>query len=104
MQAIAKDKTAIISENNGIIDGVLLGMKIPNLLNQYITQLHVLLTWVHPIKRGSSIFYRMNKMLEKEIKNHKEVKEIIYYSIPNTNINFNKLNYKEFQSMYKKEI
>ena len=104
MQAIAKDKTAIISENNGIIDGVLLGMKIPNLLNPYITQLHVLLTWVHPDKRGSSIFYRMNKMLEKEIKNHKEVKEIIYYSIPNTNINFNKLNYKEFQSMYKKEI
>jgi hypothetical protein len=104
MQAIAKDKTAIISENNGIIDGVLLGMKIPNLLNPYITQLHVLLTWVHPNKRGSSIFYRMNKMLEKEIKNHKEVKEIIYYSIPNTNINFNKLNYKEFQSMYKKEI
>ena len=104
MQAIAKDKTAIISENNGIIDGVLLGMKIPNLLNPYITQLHVLLTWVHPNKRGSSIFYRMNKMLEKEIKNHKEVKEIIYYSIPNTNINFNKLNYKEFQSMHKKEI
>ena len=104
MQAIAKDKTAIISEHNGIIDGVLLGMKIPNLLNPYITQLHVLLTWVHPNKRGSSIFYRMNKMLEKEIKNHKEVKEIIYYSIPNTNINFNKLNYKEFQSMYKKEI
>ena len=104
MQAIAKDKTAIISENNGIIDGVLLGMKIPNLLNPYITQLHVLLTWVHPNKRGSSIFYRMNKMLEKEIKDHKEVKEIIYYSIPETNINFNKLNYKEFQSMYKKEI
>ena len=62
MEAIAKDKTAIISENNGIIDGVLLGMKIPNLLNPHITQLHVLLTWVHPNKRGSSIFYRMNKI------------------------------------------
>ena len=61
MKAIAKDKTAVISENNGIIDGVLLGMKIPNLLNPHITQLHVLLTWVHPNKRGSSIFYRMNK-------------------------------------------
>jgi hypothetical protein len=104
MEAIAKDKTAIISENDGVIDGVLLGMKIPNLLNPQITQLHVLLTWVNPNKRGSSIFYRMNKMLEKEIKNHKEVKDIIFYSIPKTNINFNKLNYKEFQLMYKKEV
>ena len=105
MKSIAKDKTAVISEDeNGVIDGVLLGMKIPNLLNPYLTQLHVLLTWVHPNKRGSSIFYRMNKKLEKEIKNHKEVKDIIFYSIPKTNINFNKLNYKEFQLMYKKEI
>ena len=104
MKAIAKDKTSIVSENDGTIDGVLLGIKIPNLLNPNMIQLHVLLTWVHPNKRGSSIFYRMNKMLEKEIKNHKEVKEIIYYSIPETNINFNKLKYKEIQSMYKKEI
>ena len=105
MKAIAKDRTAVISEDKDkIIDGVLLGMKIPNLLNPHITQLHLLLTWVHPDKRGSSIFYRMNKMLEKKIKNHKEVKDIIFYSIPKTNINFNKLNYKEFQSMYKKEV
>jgi hypothetical protein len=105
LHACVKDKTVIVSENiNGVIDGVLLGIKIPNLLNPYRTQLHILLTWVHPDKRGSSIFYRMNKKLEETIKNHKEVKDIIYYSIPETNINFNKLNYKEFQSMYKKEI
>ena len=104
-KAIAKDRTAVISEDKDkIIDGVLLGMKIPNLLNPHLCQLHILLTWVHHDKRGSSIFYRMNKMLEKEIKNHKEVKDIIFYSIPKTNINFNKLNYKEFQSMYKKEV
>ena len=67
MKAIAKDKTSIVSENDGVIDGVLLGIKIPNLLNPNNIQLQVLLTWVHPNKRGSSIFYRMNKMLEKEI-------------------------------------
>jgi len=103
-KAIAKDKTSIISQDNNEYNGMIMGLKFPNLLNPHITQLHVLLTWVHHNKRGSSIFYRMNKMLEKETKNHKEVKEIIYYSIPTTNINFNKLNYKQFQSMYKKEI
>ena len=105
MTAIAGDKTSIVSEEDGIINGLLLGLKIPNLLNPHLIQLHILITWVNPNKRGSSIFYRMHKAFEKEIKeNHKEVKDIIYYSIPETNINFNKLNYKEFQSMYKKEI
>tara|TARA_R110002012_G_scaffold264491_1_gene447859 strand:+ start:2142 stop:2579 length:438 start_codon:yes stop_codon:yes gene_type:complete len=104
-KAIAKDKTSIISQNNNEYNGMIMGLKFPNLLNPHLIQLHVLITWVHPNKRGSSVFYRMHKAFEKMIKeNHKEVKEIIYYSIPTTNINFNKLNYKEFQSMYKKEI
>ena len=104
-KAIAKDKTSIISQDNNEYNGMIMGLKFPNLLNPHLIQLHVLITWVHPNKRGSFIFYRMHKAFEKMIKeNHKEVKEIIYYSIPTTNINFNKLNYKEFQSMYKKEI
>ena len=104
-EAIAKDKTSIVSHDNNEFNGMIMGIKVPNLLNPHSIQLHVLITWVHPNKRGSSIFYRMHKAFEKTIKeNHKEVKEIIYYSIPETNINFNKLNYKEFQSMYKKEI
>jgi len=103
--AIAKDKTSIISQDNDEYNGMIMGLKFPNLLNPNLIQLHVLITWVHPNKRGSSVFYRMHKAFEKTIKeNHKEVKEIIYYSIPKTNINFNKLNYKEFQSMHKKEI
>ena len=97
--ACAKDKTAIVSENDGVIDGVLLGMIIPNLLNPHKQQLHILLTWVNKDKRGSSIFYRMHKMLEKE---HNNIETIIY-SIPETNVNFKKLGYKEFQTMYIKE-
>ena len=106
MQAIAKDKTSVVSVNDdGVIDGVLLGIKVPNLLNPKDTQLHIILTWVHPNKRGSSIFYRMNNKLEKEvIKTHKDINDVIYYSIPQSNINYNKLDYKEFQTMYKKEI
>ena len=104
-KAIAKDRTSIVSQDNNEFNGMIMGLKIPNLLNPHLLQMHVLITWVHPNKRGSSIFYRMHKAFEKEIKNnHKEIKEIIYYSIPKTNINFNKLNYKEFQSMYKKEV
>ena len=102
MQAIAKDKTSIVSINNdNVIDGVLLGMRVPNLLNPHNVQFHILLTWVHPDKRGSSIFYRMYKKLEKDVLKNEEV---IFYSIPKTNINFNKLGFKEFQTMYIKEI
>ena len=98
LTACINDKTVIISENNNIIDGVLLGMKIPNLLNPNKTQLHILVTWVNKDKRGSSIFYKMNKLLEKEFK-----METIYYSIPETNINYNRLGYRKFQTMYIKD-
>ena len=98
LESCIKDKTVIVSEQNGIINGVLIGMKVPNLLNPNKIQLHILVNWVHPNKRGSSIFYRMNKLLEKEFN-----METIFYSIPETNINFNKLGYRKFQTMYIKE-
>ena len=104
-KAVAKDRTSIISQDNNEFNGMIMDLKIPNLLNPHLLQMHVLMLWVHPSKRGSSIFYRMHKAFEKEIKdNHKEVKEIIHYSIPETNINFDKLNYKKFQSMHIRKI
>lgn len=99
--AMIKDKTVIVSENNNEIDGCLLGYRIPNLLNPNKVQLHILVTWVREDKRGSSIFYRMNKFLEENI--IKKGEEVIYYSLPETNINHNKLGYIEYQKMFIKE-
>lgn len=99
--AMIQDKTVIVSEDNNEINGCLLGYRIPNLLNPKNVQLHILVTWVREDKRGSSIFYRMNKFLEQNI--IKQGEEVIYYSLPTTKINHNKLGYREFQKMFIKE-
>lgn len=98
MNAIATDKTAVVSVNDGIIDGVLLGFRTPNILNPHNTQLQIIVTWVHPSKRGSSIFYRMNKFLEDNIV--KAGEEIIYHEITETNVNYKKLGYKKLSTLH----
>ena len=99
LENLIKDKTIIVAEEDGIINGVLIGARIPNLLNPHNVQLHILVSWVHKDKRGSSIFYRMNKYLEKNFTGM----DIMFYQIPETNINFDRLGYKKFQTMHIKE-
>ena len=100
LKGLIQDKTIIISENNNKIDGALICAKVPNILNPYITQLQVLVTWVRKDKRGSSIFYRMNSFLEKEFDKY----DIVRYHMPNiTNVDFTKLGYYKISEMYIKE-
>lgn len=97
---LIKEKTIIVSENDGIIDGCLIGAKSPNTLNPYKSQLHMIVTWVHPDKRGSSIFYRMNALLDKDFKNMDK----IYSCMPGiTNVNHERLGYKRISINYIKK-
>lgn len=94
------DKTIIVSEEDGIINGCLIGARVPNALNPYLVQLQILAAWVREDKRGSSIFYRMNNFLDKEFKNFDK----IYSAMPNvTNVKFDKLGYKKISINYIKE-
>lgn len=100
LDACVKDKTVIVSEDNGKINGTIIAIRVPNLLNPKNIQLHVLVNWVDKDKRNSSIFYRMYKKFEKDI--IKDNEEVIFYSVKETNIKFDKLGYKQFQTMYLK--
>ena len=100
LQNLIKDKTVIVSENNSNIDGVLICARVPNILNPHNMQLQILVTWVKKNKRGSSIFYRMNKFLENEFKNFDK----IYYDIHGeTKLNYEKIGYRPLTTGYIKE-
>lgn len=95
-KAAAKDKSAIIAEENGQIIGVLFGVIMPNYL-VHEQQLQILVTWVRPDKRGSSAFIRMFKLLKKQFHNSYD---IVFKEIQETNMDYTKLKLEKIESTY----
>lgn len=84
--------------------GMIVAMKIPNIWNPEIFELHELAYWVEPEARGGTLGYRLLKEYCNEAQKLKDQNLINFFSITkmidSPNIKYEKFGFNKFQEMW----